>query len=78
MSRKPHRVARPGLMRVYVDRERCQGHARCVAVASELFELDEFGSAHEISNGTVLPDLELKARAAAANCPELAVAILEE
>ena len=39
-----------GLLRVQVDRERCQGHARCVAVASELFQLDAFGNAHEIGD----------------------------
>jgi ferredoxin len=40
MSLKPRRVLGPGLLRVQVDRERCQGHARCVAVASELFQLE--------------------------------------
>jgi ferredoxin len=29
-----------------VNRERCQGHARCFALAPELFELDEWGNAH--------------------------------
>jgi ferredoxin len=61
-----------------VDRRRCQGHARCVAVASELFELDAFGNAHEISDGNVPPDLEAKARLAAADCPELAIALIEK
>jgi ferredoxin len=78
MSLEPHRVAGSGLLRVRVDRERCQGHARCVAVASELFQLDAFGSAHEVSDGTVPPDLEVKARLAAADCPELAIAVIEK
>jgi cytochrome P450 len=60
MSLKPHRVAGPALLRVRVDRERCQGHARCVAIASELFRLDAFGNAHEIGDGTVPPDLETR------------------
>jgi ferredoxin len=59
------------------DRERCQGHARCIAVASGLFQLDALGNAHEIGDGTVPPDLEVKARLAAADCPELAIAIIE-
>ena len=75
MSLKPHRVLGLGLLRVHVDRRRCQGHARYVAVASGLFQLDTFGSAHEISYGTVPPNLEVKARLAAADCPELAIAI---
>ena len=78
MSLKPHPVAKPGLLRVHIDRERCQGHARCVAVASELFQLDAFGNAHEIGDGIVPPDLEVKVRRAAADCPELAIAIIEK
>jgi ferredoxin len=78
MSLKPHEFAEPGLLRVKVDRERCQGHARCVAVASGLFQLDAFGNAHEISDGTVPPDLEVKARLAEADCPELAIANIEK
>jgi ferredoxin len=78
MSSKPHRLAGPGLLRVQIDRERCQGHARCVAVASELFRLDAFGNAHEIGDGTVPPGLEVKVRLAAADCPELAIAIIEK
>ena len=67
-----------GLLRVQVDRERCQGHARCVAVASELFQLDAFGNAHEIGDGIVSPDLEVKVRLAASYCPELAISIIEK
>jgi ferredoxin len=78
MSLKPHPVAGPGLLRVHVDRERCQGNARCVAVASELFQLDAFGNAHAIGDGIVPPDLEVKVRLAASYCPELAIAIIEK
>ncbi|HZC98507.1 MAG TPA: ferredoxin [Bradyrhizobium sp.] len=67
-----------GLLRVQVDRERCQGHARCVAVASELFRLGAFGNAHEIGDGIVPPGLEVNVRLAAADCPELAIAINEK
>jgi ferredoxin len=55
MSIEPHRVSELGRLRVHVDRERCQGHARCVIAASELFRLDQFGNAREISDGTVPP-----------------------
>ena len=78
MSLKPHPVAGPGLLRVHIHRERCQGHARCVAVASEVFQLDVFGNAHEIGDGIVPPDLAVKVRLAAADCPELAIAIIEK
>lgn len=58
--------------------ERCQGHARCVAIAPELFELDELGNAHARLHGLVPKGLEAKASLAKANCPELALDILEQ
>ena len=33
-------------LRVHVDPESCQGHARRQALAPELFELDDVGNAH--------------------------------
>ena len=62
-------------MRVRVDTEKCQGHNRCYALAPELFDVDDFGDAHEIGDGTVAPELEEKARLAVANCPEFAITI---
>jgi len=66
------------LLKVRVDRERCQGHARCFALAPELFELDEWGNARERDNGVVTPALEVKARLAQSNCPEFAIDVVEE
>jgi ferredoxin len=65
-------------LRVRVERERCQGHARCAELAPQLFELDEFGSAREIGDGKVPFGLEHKAAVAKANCPELAIELIEE
>ena len=62
-------------LRVTVDRERCQGHTRCNAIAPELFELDDLGNAREVGDGLVPPELEQKARLAEANCPEEAVSV---
>ena len=67
-----------GVMKVKVDQEKCQGHNRCFVVASELFELDDYGYAHEVGDGTVPPGLEEKARLAVANCPERAISIEED
>jgi ferredoxin len=64
-------------MRVHVDRERCQGHNRCYAIAPELFDVDEEGNAFELNDGTVPNELQEKARLAAANCPEHAISISE-
>ena len=63
-------------MRVHVDPELCQGHNRCVALAPQLFELDEFGNASAVSGDVVTPELEAAARLAEANCPEHAVELL--
>jgi ferredoxin len=63
--------------KVKVDRERCQGHARCAALAPELFGLDAFGNAQEIGDGTVPEALVEKAYLAKANCPELAIEVEE-
>ena len=66
------------MLRVHVDRDKCQGHNRCKALAPELFELDEYGNAREIGDGLVPAHLEEKAALARANCPEFAVVITEE
>ena len=65
-------------MRVRVNSEKCQGHNRCFVVAGELFELDDYGYAHEVNDGAVPPNLAEKARLAVINCPERAIAIEEE
>jgi ferredoxin len=67
-----------GKIRLRVDPDKCQGHARCKSLAPELFKLDEFGNAHEIGDGTVPAGLEDKAYLAKSNCPELAIDIIEE
>lgn len=64
-------------LRVHVDPEKCQGHARCQALAPELFELDEFGNAHAAGDGAVPEGLEDKAYLAKANCPEIAIDVTE-
>lgn len=65
-------------MRVRVDSDRCQGHNRCYAIAPELFDVDDYGYAHERGDGAVPPELEDKARLAVANCPEFAITMVEE
>ena len=61
-----------------VDPTRCEGHARCAALAPELFALDALGNAHEVGDGSVPDALTEKAYLAKANCPELAIDIIEE
>ena len=65
-------------MKICVETEKCQGHNRCFVVAPDLFELDEYGYAHETNEGVVPPGEEEKARLAVKNCPEQAILIVEE
>ena len=65
-------------LKIHVDQDKCQGHARCKSLAPELFNLDEYGNAHEIGDGTVPAGLEDKAYLAQSNCPEIAIEITEE
>jgi ferredoxin len=61
-------------MRVHVVTERCQGHNRCVTLAPDLFELDEYGTACAATD-SVPVEREHAARLAAASCPEEAIEI---
>jgi ferredoxin len=70
-------VTNSSTLKVRVDRDKCQGHNRCKALAPELFELDEYGNAREKGDGTVPAGLEEKAYLAKSNCPEFAVEVIE-
>ncbi len=60
-------------MRVHLDEEKCQGHNRCYALAPELFDVDDYGQAVLIGDGSVATELEAKARLSVSNCPEYAI-----
>jgi ferredoxin len=60
-------------MKIRVDPDKCQGHARCYGLAPELFQIDDFGSSTVVGDGSVPPDLQDRARLAIANCPEFAI-----
>jgi ferredoxin len=64
-------------LKVHVDPDKCQGHNRCKVVAPELFQLDEYGNAREVGDGSVPPELEEKAYLAKSNCPEFAIETTE-
>lgn len=65
-------------MRVNLDTEKCQGHNRCYALAPELFDVDDYGTAVLLIDGDVPAELQEKARLAAANCPEFAITLVED
>ena len=65
-------------MRIRVNPDYCQGHNRCKTIASDLFNLDEYGNATAANQGEVTSDDEVLARLAVENCPEFAVEIVKE
>ena len=71
-------MSKSKILKISVDPEKCQGHARCKALAPELFELDQFGNAHEIGEGVIPEALIEKAWLAKSNCPEFAIEITED
>jgi ferredoxin len=64
-------------VKIRVDPDKCQGHARCFALVPELFSVDDYGLSTVIGNGTVPAELENKAHLAIANCPEFAICELD-
>ncbi len=64
-------------MRIVFERDKCQGHGRCYALAPELFDSDDEGYAVLLVPGDVPADLEDAARLAADNCPEFAITVEE-
>jgi len=64
-------------MKVTVNPERCQGHARCLAEGPDLYVLDDLGY-----NSTDIEDvptaLAEQARRGALACPERALTIIDD
>ena len=61
-------------MRILVDRARCAGHARCNAIAPDIFELDDNGYI-AMDSFDVKPGEEELARRGARACPERALQV---
>ena len=61
-------------MKVSVDPDLCQGHARCWEICPDVFALDEEGHA-SVAHAAVPPALEDDVRRAVRNCPERAIAL---
>jgi ferredoxin len=60
-------------MRIRIDSSLCQGHARCAALAPELFDLDENGVGVVRPGCEHVPEGDLQALLAIDNCPEQAI-----
>ena len=62
-------------MRIAFDREKCQGHGRCYALAPDLFDADDEGYAVVLVSGDLADDQVAAAQLAADNCPEYAITV---
>ncbi|TAL04311.1 MAG: ferredoxin [Rhodospirillaceae bacterium] len=63
-------------MKIHVKKEACVGHARCAAVAEDIFPLDENGYI-AVTEIDVPPGKEERARRGARACPERIITIEE-
>ncbi len=65
-------------MRVAVDEELCQGHARCNLTAPEVFGLRDDDGHAVVQLDPVPPEHEEAARRAVIGCPEQALRVVDE
>jgi len=65
------------MTRVEVNRDACQGHNRCKALAPQLFDVDELGYSFTLVD-EVPDELVELARLAVRNCPERAISLKED
>jgi len=63
---------------VTVDSERCQGHARCLASAPDVFDFDDEGYAFVPEDMQRFDELPENVRKAIAGCPERAILASQE
>ena len=64
-------------MRIKVDRDRCQGHNRCVVLAPDLMKADDEGFADVIRPPESEEEVQL-ARRIVRSCPERALKLAED
>ncbi|MCU1369330.1 MAG: ferredoxin [Ilumatobacteraceae bacterium] len=62
-------------MRIVFDRDKCQGHGRCYALAGDLFDADDEGYAVVLVTGDLTDAQTAAAQLAADNCPEYAISL---
>jgi len=65
------------IVKVKVDRDKCEGHSRCYSLAPDLVDVDDLGNAFELNDGEVPAGLEDRAQLIIDNCPEFAIEIVE-
>jgi ferredoxin len=66
-----------GKMKVIHDRPKCVGHARCAAVAPEVYDLDENGYL-DLEEKNVGEEMRSQAIRGMRACPERAISLSDE
>ena len=64
-------------MQIIIDKKRCNGHARCLAVAPNVYVLNSDGY-NDMPDTPVPPGKEAEAKLGARACPERAIKIVED
>ena len=62
-------------MKISIDADLCTGHARCAALAPDLFTDDDRGYGVVIGDGVVATEFVDQATRAVAACPERAITL---
>jgi ferredoxin len=65
------------VIRVVVDRELCEGNARCAQLAPEVFHVDDADKLHVATAIDATPELREKVEAAVALCPRQALSVID-
>ena len=64
-------------MKVRVDATLCDAFGKCALIAGEVFELDDWGYAQAVADGSVPEHLKPAASRAVAECPLHAIVVVE-
>jgi ferredoxin len=64
------------IARIEIDRNQCAGHARCLTISPDMFDLDDEGRAIWLRQPETADEVE-GARRAAHGCPEQAIRVDE-
>ena len=64
-------------MKIRIDKDRCVGHARCAAIAPDIYPLNDDGYI-AVSEIDVPPGQEQLARRGARACPERIIVVEED
>lgn len=64
-------------MKASVDATKCEAYGVCVELCPSVFQLDEWGYASLIGDGTVPEGDQAAAQAAVAACPEHAISVVD-